>query len=129
MQNLQETCSVLTLSQETGLERIAWSVDGQLFGVCTKGGSLNVYVSHMVSLTSVCAPRIAVLSSLNEISLYSYSADKVIISFSIWKISNMDYLIVVSVESDTGNSSYRAEFYCGGSVSHCSWYEQQNLVL
>ncbi|CAH0560259.1 unnamed protein product [Brassicogethes aeneus] len=76
LSNLKEVSSVLTLAQESGLERVGWSVDGQLLGVCTKGGSLNVYVSHMVTLTSVCAPRIAVLSSLNEISLFNYSADK-----------------------------------------------------
>lgn len=75
--NLQETSSVLNLAQEAGLERISWSADGQLLAVCTKGGSLNVYVSHMPTLTSVCPPRIALLSSLTEISLYTYSSDKV----------------------------------------------------
>jgi WD repeat-containing protein 19 len=79
LSNLQETSSVLTLSQEAGLERISWSVDGQLFSVCTRGGSLNVYVSQVPLLTSVCAPRIAILSSLTEISLYNYSSDKVIV--------------------------------------------------
>ncbi|XP_063927605.1 WD repeat-containing protein 19 [Zophobas morio] len=76
LSNLQETSSVLSLSQEAGLERISWSVDGQLFAVCTRGGSLNVYVSHVPLLTSVCAPRIAILSSLTEISLYNYSSEK-----------------------------------------------------
>ncbi|XP_057660350.1 WD repeat-containing protein 19 [Diorhabda carinulata] len=74
--NLQETSSVLLLAQESGIDRIDWSNDGQLLGVCTKGGSLNVYVSYMPMLTSVCAPIIAVLSSLTEISLYNYSSDQ-----------------------------------------------------
>lgn len=68
---------MLTLSQEAGLERISWSIDGQLFSVCTRGGSLNVYVSHVPLLTSVCAPRVAILSSLTEISLFNYTAEKV----------------------------------------------------
>ncbi|KAJ8943661.1 hypothetical protein NQ318_005663 [Aromia moschata] len=76
LSNLQETSSVLTLAQESGIDRIGWSSDGQLLAVCTKGGSLNVYVSHMPVLTSVCPPRIALLSSLTEISLYNYSTDK-----------------------------------------------------
>lgn len=59
-----------------GIDRISWSNDGQLLGVCTRGGSLNVYVSYMPILTSVCAPKIAVLSSLTEISLYNYTSDK-----------------------------------------------------
>lgn len=77
MGNLQETSSVLTLSHEAGLERISWSVDGQLFAICTRGGSLNVYVSHVPLLTSVCTPRIAILSSLTEISLFNYTTEKV----------------------------------------------------
>lgn len=77
LSNLQETSSVLNLSQESGLERISWSTDGQLLAVITRGGSVNVYVSHMQLLSAVCPPRIAILSSLTEISLYSYSADKV----------------------------------------------------
>ncbi|KAL3267293.1 hypothetical protein HHI36_011424 [Cryptolaemus montrouzieri] len=75
--NLHETSSVLNLTQESGLERIAWSEDGQLLAVCTRAGSLNVYVSHMRLLTSVCIPRIAILSSLTEVSLYNYDPAKV----------------------------------------------------
>lgn len=75
--NLHETSSVLNLSNESGLERISWSRDGQLLAVCTKAGSLNVYVSHMRLLTSVCLPRIAILSSLTEVSLYNYDPTKV----------------------------------------------------
>ncbi|CAG9766952.1 unnamed protein product [Ceutorhynchus assimilis] len=74
--NLQETSSVLNLPQESGLERISWSSDGQLLAVITRGGSVNVYVSHMQLLSAVCPPRIAMLSSLNEVSLYTYSSDK-----------------------------------------------------
>ncbi|XP_017769670.1 PREDICTED: WD repeat-containing protein 19 [Nicrophorus vespilloides] len=74
--NLQETLSVITLSQEIGVDRVGWSSDGQLLGVCTRNGSLNVYVSHMPTLTAVCGPRIAVLSSLTEVSLYNFTTDK-----------------------------------------------------
>lgn len=70
---------MLTLSQESGIDRMAWSNDGQLLAVCTKGGSVNVYVTNMPLLTSVCLPRIAVLSSLTEISVFNYSIDKVIL--------------------------------------------------
>lgn len=76
--NLQETSSVLTLAQELGIDRIGWSSDGQLLAACTKGGSLNVYVSHMTILTAICPPRIAILSSLTEVSLYNYTSDKVV---------------------------------------------------
>ncbi|XP_066257249.1 WD repeat-containing protein 19 isoform X1 [Euwallacea similis] len=76
LSNLQETSSVINLPQEVGLDSISWSADGQLLAVVTKGGSVNVYVSHMQLLTAVCPPKIAILSSLTEISIYSYAADK-----------------------------------------------------
>lgn len=77
MSNLQETSSVLSLDQETGIERMGWSSDGQLLAICTRNGSVNVYVSHMPSLSSVCGSRIAVLSSLAEVSIYNYVSFKV----------------------------------------------------
>ncbi|KAF5289365.1 hypothetical protein FQR65_LT11876 [Abscondita terminalis] len=73
--NLQETSSVLSLTHETGIERIAWSSDGQLLAVSTRNGSLNVYVSHMPVLSAVCGSRIAVLSSLTEVNLYNFKID------------------------------------------------------
>ncbi|XP_060531606.1 WD repeat-containing protein 19 isoform X2 [Cylas formicarius] len=76
LNNLQETSSVINLPQEAGLGRISWSPEGQLLAVCTRGGSVNVYVSHMQLLASICAPRIAILSSLTEIGLYNYTPDK-----------------------------------------------------
>lgn len=74
--NLQETVSVITITQEIGVERVAWSSDGQLLAVCTRSGSLNVYISHMTTLTATCGPRIVVLSSLTEVNLFNYTADK-----------------------------------------------------
>lgn len=77
MSNLQETSSVLVLAQETGLDRIEWSKDGQLLAVCTSQGSVNVYLSQLPTITAVCGARIAVLSSLMEVSLYNYTSRKV----------------------------------------------------
>lgn len=74
--NLQETCSIITLPQETGVDRIDWSSDGQLLAVCTHSGSLNVYISHMPMLCAASGNKIAILSSLTEVSLYSYTPDK-----------------------------------------------------
>lgn len=75
--NLQETSNVITLSQETGVDGVEWSTDGQLLAVCTNSGSLNVFVSNMPTLAAVCANRIALLSSLMEASVYTYTPDKV----------------------------------------------------
>ncbi|KAI4462589.1 osmotic avoidance abnormal protein 1/wd repeat membrane protein [Holotrichia oblita] len=76
LSNLQETSTVINLSQEIGVDRVAWSSDGQLLAVCTHSGSLNVYVSHMPTLVSVCGARMAILSSLTEVSLFNFTTDK-----------------------------------------------------
>lgn len=76
--NLQETSSVITLSQESGVDNVEWSSDGQLLAVCTNSGSLNVFVSNMPTLATVCGTRIAILSSLMEVSVYNYTPDKVL---------------------------------------------------
>nr|XP_022918657.1 WD repeat-containing protein 19 [Onthophagus taurus] len=76
LSNLQETSAVITLNEEIGVDRIGWSSDGQLLFVCTKSGSLNVYISYMPTLVSVCGPRIAILSSLMEVNLYNFKSDK-----------------------------------------------------
>ncbi|KAK9743679.1 WD domain, G-beta repeat [Popillia japonica] len=76
LSNLQETSTVINLNQEIGVDRVAWSSDGQLLAVCTHSGSLNVYVSHMPTLVSVCGARMAILSSLTEVSLFNFTTDK-----------------------------------------------------
>lgn len=68
---------MITLPQETGVDSVEWSADGQLLAVCTNSGSLNVFVSNMPTLTAVCGSRIAILSSLMEASVYNYTPDKV----------------------------------------------------
>lgn len=78
LKNLQETLSVITLPQESGIDRMSWSSDGQLLAVSTKGGSVNVYITYMPLLTSICLPRMAILTNLTEISVFNYSTDKVI---------------------------------------------------
>lgn len=77
LSNLQETSSVITLSQEIGVDNVEWSADGQLLAVCTNSGSLNVFVANMPTLAAVCGSRIALLSSLMEASVYTYTPDKV----------------------------------------------------
>ncbi|KAK5643690.1 hypothetical protein RI129_007535 [Pyrocoelia pectoralis] len=74
--NLNETSSVLALTQESGIEQIGWSIDGQLLAVGTRNGSLNVYVSDMPILSAVCGSKIAILSSLTEVTLYTFKTDK-----------------------------------------------------
>lgn len=75
--NLQETVNILNLTDQSGVRNISWSNDGQLLGVSTSQGSLTVFVTKLPLLSAVSPPRIAILSSLAEVSLYQYSPDKI----------------------------------------------------
>lgn len=78
MSNLQDTVTVHTLDGEGNVERVAWSEDGQLLAVSTRSGNLAVFLSCLPMLASVCGTKIAVLSSLNEVTLHSYNFEKVL---------------------------------------------------
>lgn len=77
MSNLQDTVTVHTLDSEGNVEHVAWSEDGQLLAVSTRSGNLVVFLSCLPMLASVCGTKIAVLSSLNEVTLHSYNFEKV----------------------------------------------------
>lgn len=53
------------------VRQVAWSTDGQLLAISTQQGGLFVYVCQLVALCAVAAPRLAVLSSLAEVTLYA----------------------------------------------------------
>ncbi|KAG4079385.1 hypothetical protein HA402_008077 [Bradysia odoriphaga] len=74
--NLQETVNLLNLTDQSGVRSINWSNDGQLLGVSTSNGTLTVFVTKLPLLSAISPPRIALLSSLAEVSLYQYSPDK-----------------------------------------------------
>lgn len=55
---------------------IDWSPDGQLLAVTTSGGTVYTYVTKLPHLFAVSAPRLVMLSSLAEVSIYVYAPDK-----------------------------------------------------
>lgn len=75
--NLQETVSILSLPDRSGVKSIDWSADGQLLAVSTNQGAVTVFVTKLHTLFAVSPPRIALLTSLAEVSLFSYTVDKV----------------------------------------------------
>lgn len=74
--NLQETLNILTVPDQSGIKAMNWSVDGQLIATSTSQGSVYVFVTKLSVLSAVCFPRIAILSSLAEVSLYNYTLEK-----------------------------------------------------
>lgn len=76
MGNLQETAKILQLPDHAAAKGIDWSADGQLMAVSTAQGSLCVFVTQLHSLSAVCAPRVALLSSLAEVTIFSCSSER-----------------------------------------------------
>lgn len=54
-----------------------WSVDGQLIAASTVHGSIYVFVTKLVSLCAASFPRIVLLSSLAEVTIYNYANEKI----------------------------------------------------
>ncbi|XP_016930699.3 WD repeat-containing protein 19 isoform X1 [Drosophila suzukii] len=74
--NLQETERIITVPDHAGVQMIDWSPDGQLLAVTTNNGTVYIYVTKLPNLFAVSAPRIVLLSSLAEVSIYVYAPDK-----------------------------------------------------
>lgn len=77
MANLQETSRIINLSDQSGVKNMEWSSDGQLLAVSTNQGAICVFVTQLHSLFAISPPRICLLSSLAEVSIYHYDSEKV----------------------------------------------------
>jgi len=78
LQNLEETETLITVTNENGLSSIEWSTDGTMLAVVTYVGNILIYLIEIPKLTSVCSNRIALLTSLMEVTVYLYTLDKVL---------------------------------------------------
>lgn len=79
MSSLQDTPSVITLDAEA--ERMDYSADGQLLAVATRGGSVSVFLSKLPMLAAAHSSRVALLSSLTQITVYHLPFEKVLHPF------------------------------------------------
>lgn len=78
---MHETEKIITIPDRSGVQMIDWSEDGQLLAASTTSGSIYIYVTKLQMLFAVFAPRVAILSSLAEISIYIYSPEKVLLRY------------------------------------------------
>ncbi|KAI5712448.1 hypothetical protein M8J76_013327 [Diaphorina citri] len=74
--NLTEVETVITIEDDPRVERISWSDDGQLLAVTTSGGSIKIYLSKLPKLVVANNGKIAILSSLNQVSVYLRSIER-----------------------------------------------------
>ncbi|XP_033342026.1 intraflagellar transport protein Oseg6 [Megalopta genalis] len=76
LQNLEETEKLITVSNETGISKIEWSMDGSMIATVTYSGNVLVYLIQIPKLFSVCGNKIALLTSLTEVAVHLYTLDK-----------------------------------------------------
>ncbi|GIY23360.1 WD repeat-containing protein 19 [Caerostris extrusa] len=62
---------MITVDDEQFIDGIQWSDDGQLLALAGGEGNLHVYLTKLPVLGSVCGQKLAHLSSLYEVSIYS----------------------------------------------------------
>lgn len=79
LQNLEETEKMISVTGETGINKVEWSTDGTMIAVVTYVGNVLIYLVEIPKLTSVCGNRIALLTSLIEVTVHLYKLDKVYI--------------------------------------------------
>ena len=77
LQNLEETEKLISVSGETGISTVEWSMDGTMIATVTHSGNVLVYLIQIPKLSSVCGNRIALLTSLTEVTVHLYTLDKV----------------------------------------------------
>ncbi|KAF7379168.1 hypothetical protein HZH68_017013 [Vespula germanica] len=76
LQNLEETEKMISVTGETGINKVEWSTDGTMIAVVTYVGNVLIYLVEIPKLTSVCGNRIALLTSLIEVTVHLYKLDK-----------------------------------------------------
>ncbi|XP_003402665.1 WD repeat-containing protein 19 [Bombus terrestris] len=76
LQNLEETEKLITVSGETGINTVEWSMDGTMIATVTHSGNVLVYLIQIPKLSSICGNRIALLTSLTEVTVHLYTLDK-----------------------------------------------------
>ncbi|XP_014256519.1 WD repeat-containing protein 19 [Cimex lectularius] len=83
LKNLSDVTAIITLSDESGVDRVGWSDDGQLICVATNTGSAVVYVSRLARLYACHTNVIAILTSLSHITVFLVK-EKSIPAVHIW---------------------------------------------
>lgn len=70
MAQLSESPAVISVDDDSGVERIAYSEDGQLLGVATGNGAFRVYLTRLPILAAVYNNTVALLTALTQVTLH-----------------------------------------------------------
>lgn len=51
---------------------VAWNVEGSLLALTTARGAIQVHVARLPPMGAACAPAIAILSSIAQVTVYHH---------------------------------------------------------
>lgn len=102
---------MLTVPDQSGIKAMQWSVDGQLIAASTNQGSIYVFVTKLSILSSVSLSRVAILSSLAEVSLYTYSFDRMVKPMCVMPLDVEPSVIVIGPQHFACAINNHAWFY------------------
>lgn len=77
---MEETTAILQVEESSAIEQISWSEDGRLLAAITSDGSVHLYLGKLPMLSASFNSCAAILTSLNQITVFYCHLDKV--SFS-----------------------------------------------
>ncbi|XP_054159699.1 WD repeat-containing protein 19-like [Oppia nitens] len=75
LNDLNDVQSVMTIDDEPAIEWMEWSDDGQLLAMVSPSGTIHVYLSKLTILGDSFGTRLAFLSSLLEVTVFSVQED------------------------------------------------------
>lgn len=109
--NLQETLNILTIPDQSGVRDIGWSTDGQLIAASSAQGSIYVFVTKLYLLSAVSFPRIVLLSSLAEVTIFNYAGEKIKTPLNVVQLEIEPTIISVGPNHFACAMNNRAWFY------------------
>ncbi|MGH0157160.1 UNVERIFIED_CONTAM: hypothetical protein FKN15_033128 [Acipenser sinensis] len=73
LSELKEMYAIINLDDETkGLDHLSWTDDGQLLAISSQRGTLHVFLTKLPILGDTCGTRLAVLTSLLEVTVANH---------------------------------------------------------
>ncbi|NWS47600.1 WDR19 protein, partial [Probosciger aterrimus] len=84
LSDLREMYAIINLDDENkGVDKLAWTDDGQLLAVSSRRGSLHVFLTKLPILGDACNTRIAYLTSLLEVTIANHVERELPVTVSV----------------------------------------------
>ncbi|XP_050543310.1 WD repeat-containing protein 19 isoform X2 [Daktulosphaira vitifoliae] len=114
---LEETIAVLHVEESSVIERISWSEDGRLLAVIASDGCIHLYLGTLPMLSASFNSCVAILTSLNQITVFYYHLDK----------NQSPYTISVTAEIEPTFLGI-GPFHLAVGMNNRIWYYQINTI-